>query len=277
MQLSFRTYGMCSAFVTIAILCWFSWSLTDGASLHKLLYMALGMAAGAVLFVVECLDFWRICGNRVGCDCCEKVAAKTSCMVRYQQNYFYRAILYILGGVGLIVAVVLIGASDENANTEQYIGFAGLIITGVCYFIAWRREARPSPSPAPLLARRPPLTRRCRCARRAPWAQASTRTSSTPARAPARASPRRARSTRPRTPASRPMPKTRPRATRSSRPGTRRSRAQPPRQFPSRSATQANSRRRRRLMGGMNVEDASYDDMDAQGDVAYNGGGTTEI
>ena len=33
-----------------------------------------------------------------------------------------------------------------------------------------------------------------------------------------------------------------------------------------------------RLMGGMNVEDASYDDMDAQGDVAYNGGGgTTEI
>ena len=51
----------------------------------------------------------------------------------------------------------------------------------------------------------------------------------------------------------------------------------PPRQFPSRSATQANSCRRRRLMGGMNVEDASYDDMDAQGDVAYNGGGTTEI
>jgi len=160
MQLSFRTYGMCSAFVTIAILCWFSWSLTDSVSLHRLLYMALGMAAGVVLFVVECLDFWRICGNRVGCDCCEKVAAKTSCMVRYQQNYFYRAILYILGGVGLIVAVVLIGSSDDNANTEQYIGFAGLIITGVCYFIAWRREARPSPSvsPAPLLARRPPLT-----------------------------------------------------------------------------------------------------------------------
>ena len=149
MQLSFRTYGMCSAFVTIAILCWFSWSLTDSLSIHRLLYMALGMAAGIVLFVVECLDFWRICGNRVGCDCCEKVAAKTSCLVRYQQNYFYRAILYIVGGVGLIVAVVLIGTSDENANTEQYIGFAGLITTGVCYFIAWRREARPSP----LLAR----------------------------------------------------------------------------------------------------------------------------
>ncbi len=150
MQLSFRTYGMCSAFVTIAILCWFSWSFTQAAGLHTFAYAILGIAAGVVLFVVECLDFWRICGNRVGCDCCEKVAAKTSCMVRYQQNYFYRAILYIVGGVGLIVAVAFIGAgsSTDGPDTLHYIGFAGCIITGVCYFIAWRREARPSPRPS---------------------------------------------------------------------------------------------------------------------------------
>jgi hypothetical protein len=26
-----------------------------------------------VLFLIECLDFWRVAGNKIGCDCCEKV------------------------------------------------------------------------------------------------------------------------------------------------------------------------------------------------------------
>ena len=237
--------------------------------------MALGMAAGIVLFVVECLDFWRICGNRVGCDCCEKVAAKTSCLVRYQQNYFYRAILYIVGGVGLIVAVVLIGTSDENANTEQYIGFAGLIITGVCYFIAWRREARPSPllARALLAPANTPLPLRQESSlgtgeyedivdsgarAGAGLATKGAQYAAQDARVQAYAQDQ----------------------AKSYAKQQARDAAEPcasPVNSPSdlpRGLTLVAAR----LMGGMNVEDASYDDMDAQGDVAYNGGGgTTEI
>ena len=26
-----------------------------------------------VLFVIECLDFWRVFGSKAGCGCCERV------------------------------------------------------------------------------------------------------------------------------------------------------------------------------------------------------------
>ena len=63
------------------------------------------------LFVIECLDFWRIIGNKIGCGCCETCASKTGCLLRFQQNFFYRAILYILGGVGLLVLFQVTTAS----------------------------------------------------------------------------------------------------------------------------------------------------------------------
>ena len=62
---------------------------------------------------------YRICGNRVGCDCCEKAAAKTACLVRYQQNFFYRGLLYAAGGIGTIAATYFFGG--EDATPMQYV------------------------------------------------------------------------------------------------------------------------------------------------------------
>lgn len=160
MQLSFRTYGMAAAFISITILLYVQWGVLDMFSPTGFLFSVLGLSAGGVLFVIECLDFWRcvppvcsracrhrrrrgscageenvwdacahagpraappcfcrICGNRVGCDCCEKLASKTACLIRYQQNYFYRGILYVLGGVGLIAVAILAG----GATGTQYV------------------------------------------------------------------------------------------------------------------------------------------------------------
>ena len=61
MELSFRTYGMISAFVTIAILIWFQVTVLDSPSGY--LMAVLGISGGGVLFVIECLDFWR-CARR---------------------------------------------------------------------------------------------------------------------------------------------------------------------------------------------------------------------
>ena len=58
MEISFRTYGMLGAFVTIGILLWVQVSLLP-TGLGNILYSVLGISAGAVLFVIECLDFWR--------------------------------------------------------------------------------------------------------------------------------------------------------------------------------------------------------------------------
>ena len=66
--------------------------------------------------MIECLDFWRIIGNKIGCGCCETCASKTGCLLRFQQNFFYRAILYILGGVGLLVLF------QVTTATAQYTG-----------------------------------------------------------------------------------------------------------------------------------------------------------
>ena len=60
MELSFRTYGMIGAFITIGILVWVQLSVTDMlTSPSGFLWTVLGLSAGGVLFVIECLDFWR--------------------------------------------------------------------------------------------------------------------------------------------------------------------------------------------------------------------------
>eukprot|EP01043_Picozoa_sp_COSAG02_P037257 COSAG02_NODE_2782_length_8037_cov_15.993827_4_plen_193_part_00 len=68
MELSFRTYGMIGAFVTIPILLWFQWSLVpDGGG--NFLVSVLGISAGGVLFAIECLDFWRYVGTCAHAPC----------------------------------------------------------------------------------------------------------------------------------------------------------------------------------------------------------------
>ena len=58
MELSFRTYGMLGGFVTTAILLYVQVSVIP-SGFGNLLYSVLGISAGVVLFVIECLDFWR--------------------------------------------------------------------------------------------------------------------------------------------------------------------------------------------------------------------------
>jgi hypothetical protein len=59
MELSFRTYGMVGAFITIALLLYVQWSVLDIVSPSGFLFSLLGLIAGGVLFAIECLDFWR--------------------------------------------------------------------------------------------------------------------------------------------------------------------------------------------------------------------------
>ncbi len=65
------------------------------------------------------------------------MATKTACLIRYQQNYFYRGILYLLGGSALIVVGIFVISPPEGAT---YTGLAGIVFSGILYLIAWRRE-----------------------------------------------------------------------------------------------------------------------------------------
>ena len=70
-ELSFRTYGMICSFVTIGILMWFQWQIGDIFSGSGFVWTVLGLSAGGLLFVIECLDFWRyVAALRVSAQLC---------------------------------------------------------------------------------------------------------------------------------------------------------------------------------------------------------------